>query len=915
MIIPDQKIKVFISSKCGEKKYDRVRLELKDMIEATQLAEVYLFENKEASTSTAEDHYVWSLEDSDVCVFLIDNNDGIPKGVQKEIDTARRLEIKALYYFCDEKSQEKTPLEQSLIGAKFSKTKTVHSFEDFSKNSAQGIIDDIIFVYHNYCKGRLIRREEDSNQTHFRDFDGDVDVGNTDIPKFVLREIDKTKNYILRFIFGSHLWEESEEDKSSDIDEWGECFLQVMLEGKPIQQFNTGLFNDALKGLQSSEFNKVVRYRWEAIQFYYLNNVENCISSMKVALDYAKESNQPAWVINDILIDLRNLHLKKCKLDNCYTESEAQKELSQSEESVYYPVLDRIHENLHEKYTKAHIKDKTASPYSITIGNDLNEYGELLACSLLVPMMNGSLTHILLFPDLIREFLFCQCSNYNDWSLKRGLLKFTLFSGKEKDVQGVIRVYPEVVNNLNDKDAADIMGFCQCHPLKQEKLAYQLRALGTVGYYLNDTDFARYQDILIRTIKDWFQDKNAIVDFGLDFLRCLNAISYRLPQEILSDICCLYMEHQYRRWYSDLFKFMEMHIDLQRMDRENATRLIQNVIDVMGDREGLKQISYVPSFLASFRLQNRELTNKLDKRIQECLPEYYEQRYKLETLENEDDYPEHIKELVRRVHNNNERQGKNGTYYAYGTRDIAVIRELICQMTCEKDLDIDSVVSTAAETLLLSKEEINTKLDAVDLLICIVQKYPDAYERNKAVFDDILKNEDSIGDEERFFFSNIDRLALRIGLQMLFTAMGKNTYLKLMELLSYIRDNTMTIISVSELIAHYLQPKGEPTALPERIEQLILQNTLQWIQCTHINARINAVKILFELINKKYNKRVINQQIVRMIDSDSPQIKALILRKMDATEGVDEKTKNYIKSKCKYDSNYYVRMICYGRSS
>ena len=44
MMSPGQKIKVFISSICGVERYDKVRSELKSAIEATQLAEVYIFE-------------------------------------------------------------------------------------------------------------------------------------------------------------------------------------------------------------------------------------------------------------------------------------------------------------------------------------------------------------------------------------------------------------------------------------------------------------------------------------------------------------------------------------------------------------------------------------------------------------------------------------------------------------------------------------------------------------------------------------------------------------------------------------------------------------------------------------------------------------------------------------------------------
>lgn len=99
---PGQKIKVFISSICGVEKYDKVRAELKNAIERTQLVDVYTFESKGASTLPAGDHYILALEDSDICIFLIDNADGIKPGVQAEIDAVKKHNIKALYYFCDE---------------------------------------------------------------------------------------------------------------------------------------------------------------------------------------------------------------------------------------------------------------------------------------------------------------------------------------------------------------------------------------------------------------------------------------------------------------------------------------------------------------------------------------------------------------------------------------------------------------------------------------------------------------------------------------------------------------------------------------------------------------------------------------------------------------------------------------------
>jgi hypothetical protein len=89
MIIPEQKIQIFISSACGDEpekqKYKLVREALKALIESTGFAKAYVFESEGASTTSAGQHYTFALEDCDVCIFLIDNSDGVPPGVQKEL--------------------------------------------------------------------------------------------------------------------------------------------------------------------------------------------------------------------------------------------------------------------------------------------------------------------------------------------------------------------------------------------------------------------------------------------------------------------------------------------------------------------------------------------------------------------------------------------------------------------------------------------------------------------------------------------------------------------------------------------------------------------------------------------------------------------------------------------------------------
>ena len=110
------------------------------------------------------------------------------------------------------------------------------------------------------------------------------------------------------------------------------------------------MFMNVLKSHQDSGFYTIVEMRWQATQAYYSYNIDECILKLQEALKQAKELKQPSWVVQDILIDLRNIENELSNIVNMFKEPDAQKELTNSQEEVYYPVLDRINESLHEKY-------------------------------------------------------------------------------------------------------------------------------------------------------------------------------------------------------------------------------------------------------------------------------------------------------------------------------------------------------------------------------------------------------------------------------------------------------------------------------------------------------------------------------------------------------------------------------------
>lgn len=784
-ISPGQKIKVFISSICGVEKYDKVRADLKSAIESTQLADAYTFESKGASTLSAGSHYTWALEDSDICIFLIDNADGINPGVQAEINTVKKHNIKALYYFCDETQKEKTGLEQSLMGAQFAKSKTVHSFSELSQDGAQALIDDIIAIYHYYCTGRIVSNFGENDEIQAVDVVGTEKYKLPTIPKSTLKNVDKCRDYFLKFVLGYHRGRYLDESgKTSEFDDWGIQFLPILFEGKSIKHFNTAMYLDALKAQQDNEHYQVVQIRWQAIQAYFAGDIEKCVEHLEAALNFAKETNQPTWIIKDILVDLRNQHWTRCAVTNEYSDTPAQKELTESSEELYYPILDRIHESLHEKYIEGLYKKKTDSPYSVTIGDSLDQYGEMLASSLIVSMYNGSLTHILLIYEKIRDFVFYLSCKYDDWNLRLNLYKLAIFEGKEKEVKGIQDSYPEVLNNLTADEAASIMDFCLNHPIKYKRLSIQLLAFGSVGYFLDDKCYESCEKSIVGEIKSWLSSDTSVMAIGQNIFKCLSGVAYRMSQDMLSEICCQFIDRHYSRWYMDMFKFIANCIDLRKMSDASAKALVEHINCVLGSEKEREQIKYSPVFLCVLRKQNRSLTEEMDKKIAEYLPSYYEDTYKLETTEDENqDMPVFVKQYIERIRKSNETQGKDGVYFGHGICEIATVRSILLgkELICDTDT-MDMLILVVADTLLISKEGISTKLDAIALLICIAVNYPEDYARNQEVYEKLFEQQNTIEvADDPIISSNIDSISLKIGLQLLYTAMGKNVYADILE--------------------------------------------------------------------------------------------------------------------------------------
>ncbi len=466
------------------------------------------------------------------------------------------------------------------------------------------------------------------------------------------------------------------------------------------------------------------------------------------------------------------------------------------------------------------------------------------------------------------------------------------------------------MSKLSDADAEKIMDFCSLHPITHKRIRQQLLGFATVGYYLNDEKFRFYESSMLKIIYAWIDDEDKNISIGESVFKNLSNVSHRLSQDVLAEICCKFVQKRLSRWYMDMFKLISKRIDITKMREENAKKLIASIIDVL--QNDCELVKRSPFFLCVIRNQNRELTNELDKTVETYLPEFYYNNYRLETTENKvSDYPVFLNKNLEIVKNNNETQGKNGRYFGHGTREIATIKSILLDSDQQyEDVLIDSIILAVSQTLLESSESLSTKMDAVALLCCIIEKYPKSYEHNKDIYRNILENESQIIAGDSFpFSSNIDNIALTISLKILFSAMGIDVHADLLELFPYLKDNIATTISVTSFIANYLELSSN-VAFQKPIETTILHYAFAWMHTDYVDIRWNSTRILLALLRNTDNREIINRHIVSLIERDNVYIKNLILQHILHVPGITKESYEYIIETCKHDANYVTRMVC-----
>lgn len=424
-----RKIKVFISSKCGgelvnydhliqsrsvSKKeiaekalrtnYDLVRRALQTSLDKTGLIETYLWENSPASTYSSSEDYIDELDSSDVCLFLIDNFDeNISEGLLAEITRAQKTNKKSFYLFLIDPQKEITTIQKSLNGVDGVHYLPIYDIRDFIDKGHKSVINDIVVTYRRHCREKgSITEQEETSQVEIDEELFPIDT--TDINKQIFKDLHQTKNTISDLVYK----QDYEDVQTSDIDTMCLEILDFLLGNRPFTDINISSVLKVLAENQPANIHKLVSRRWEAISSYHSGDIEDAVKKLKnIYEDFSGDKSISKWLLNDILIDWRNLNDIQSQTDDSIDFS-VQKKIDQEKSLVFFPLIDRFSNNIYSALWSSNFNRLTSPPYSVSYSNYEYLLG-FITNYLFTAVYYGSNTHLEMTLEKIKE-VFCNYS-------------------------------------------------------------------------------------------------------------------------------------------------------------------------------------------------------------------------------------------------------------------------------------------------------------------------------------------------------------------------------------------------------------------------------------------------------------------------------------------------------------------------
>lgn len=916
------KVKVFISSRCKDKcsscedrnsnctypnsgsrnKYAVARKALGTLLEETNIVDAYIFEDS-AGSRPPEDIYLSKLDDSDLCIFLIDNADGVSKGVLRERKRARDRNKKSLYFFCNETQKEPTPLQNEIRSESRETYKEVPLFSDIVDQAYRAVMEEIVDIYREYCAGRLVPPSTNEIQS------GTPSqlVSSYTLDRRLVSGFEKTKSELQKLVQPT----EHEVPASSPLDEHASRLLRV-LTGQ--EKSSTLDFKDLRNNLamvyRESPIRDLVLLRVEAVSAYLSGHLHKCLRLLNEAYKQSEsEASIPTWLKNDILIDSRYIEFLIGETKNrLFFKTDSQSRLDQSPESVYYPLVDRYDSSLYKGILNKHHTKLLSSPYStnfMSYSLDL----ENLAGTFIIALLHGSLVHLLQVRQRLTDVITAFSLVYQSGpKMYVELIRLLLLEQDDRGIARIMDTLDRASGLLSATDVDRMLSSVETISIPHRRLISKCLLLKHFGSYMSDSSF----DILSREIVDeidkWISNRRRLLVLGNCLFDALRAVVYRAESEEAIRVSFRVLQQGLKRWFDEALGVIT-GVDPARIPTDIGKKLTEWLINAIGDNSIREHLHDIQRVLIFARRLAEDCPKALDHAVEKHLPDFFTGDYSLAAIPKVHTLA-HIPRFLEEAHRRNKEQGKNGLYYEYMDEPLDIVRFIVQGSdACPDDQTMEAIVRAIEDTLFAPNQTYRAKISAIRLAMALLNKNQYA-SRLGGYIDTWLEKREAILRGHKADIINKDtEKELDFTLVLLRVCAGKHDVNELLShLASAVERGEYQVISALESIAVLFQ-NCDVTSMDQASLSLLCQYVIATSHHESVYVRRQAARVLVMLVNSPFQS-VSVARLSTMMDDDSFRVKTVILRGLNDT-GLTEESEmiRYIRQKGAADNHFMVRKL------
>lgn len=888
-INPGKRLNVFISSAQRDEngfKWSEIRHQVQTHLEKCPYIIPFLIDTVASEISSTQ-LFQYEVLKADIVVMLIKGE--VRPGTSTEFTTATKYKKPLLVYFFkdDNPSLSVTQLRKTVQEIDYCTYRDIDTFDNIAEIVRNDVLTNMIryYQYKHSTKGEIdISAVEISTATDESTFSKHGTPTKTSISLF-----SSSYRHIFELL-GINLWGNAEVTESP-LHTFGMAALEWLVTGTPLE-CDTDILNlcENLRDLYGS--TDWLLKRWDAIRFELSGDAQKALEAKKEALKLAKRQDLPKWIINDILIDCRNLENEiYSKKREWNTGSETQKELENLDTIVYLPVVDRYLSNIYKELEKEEFRYRTASPNTIFHATNLAGIINNVENYFFSSIMYGSYTHMVMAREILAKVLY----KYDEFTQKRPLLldciKILVINGNVEQFKKTIDykwddVYAELVSHADEIWELTNITL----PLNQETIKQAV--ITKLGLYLSDSKFEEAQvflESLAPTIY-WMTSQ--------DYFESINQNMRRLNcQKVMRMLTGIIKEKRFHLGGKLANIILQMNLDGVDIETQNAfCDALKEQISFIVQENGTPQIIAV---LAS---QNPEIFSVLSTIPQNGLTGLEKTFYEINMGKgNWSEVLTHEIETARKQFEANKSPEK---YTAFSELPYQTIKKVIREhYVSSMDKTIEQKFFPLCVEVLNSQAVAQLKNDCLDCLCDILvfstilkTKMPqELFDAIAAI--EVEKTKGFIGDSKGAF-------ACRTIMVKIISGFADKEEL-LEWCISYNKKETSERIALAECIEQFII-QGLPTG---QIDITILSIVMQCFDDQHYMVRWRACNCFALLLDSKY-KDLAERKLYEAAIDPSHYVRSRVLNlctsKKIKTPEICSKLFDILEN----DANYAIRVSC-----